>query len=244
MSETNPIFRLHQGLLREGPGSDETTLRTLGETGVSGPVRMADMGCGPGAASLVALRALPEARVTAVDLHAPYLQTLEQRAHAAGLADRLETRVADMGDAGFEESSLDLILCESALYFLGIEEGLRRWRPLLAPGGRIAFSDAIWIVKERPEEAEIFWMEYPAMTNRAGVREKVARAGFHVVADYVQPKSDWDNYLGPLGARAEALRPDADETLRQVLEGAEQEVALFRRWGSAYAYGVFVVEPA
>ncbi|RED11079.1 class I SAM-dependent methyltransferase [Pontivivens insulae] len=241
---TDPIFTLHQGLLREAPGSDATTLRTLGEAGIHGAAQIADMGSGPGAASLVALRALPEARVTAVDHHGPYLETLRQRASAAGLSARLSTRQADMADPGFAQGTLDLILCEGALYFLGVEDGLRTWRPLLAPGGRIAFSEVIWIRKQPDEAARLFWMEYPQMTNRTGVRARVEAAGFRVVSDFVQPKSDWEDYLGPLGTRAEALRPEADETLRAVLEGAAEEVALFRRWGDNYAYAVFVVEPA
>lgn len=241
---SDPILTLHQGLLREAPGSDETTLRMLSAAGVSGRVQVADMGSGPGAASLVALRALPEAQVTALDHHAPYLETLRQRASAAGLSARLKTQVGDMRAPGFAPGSLDLILCEGALYFLGVEQGLRLWRPLLAQGGRIAFSEAIWIKTAPPEAAKLFWMEYPAMTNRTGVRERIGRAGFRLVGEFVQPLSDWENYLGPLGARADALRPEADETLRAVLEGAREEVDLFRRQGDAYAYAVFVVEPA
>lgn len=244
MSETNPIFVLHQGLLREAPGSDETTLRTLTAAGVGGEAHIVDMGCGPGAASLVALRALPEARVTAIDHHAPYLETLQHRADAAGLARRLDCRIADMADPGLTPESCDLILCEGALYFLGVAEGLRRWRPLLAPGGRIAFSEAVWIKRTVPEAAKLFWMEYPAMTNRDGVRARVAEAGYRVVEDWVQPLSDWQGYLGPLGARVEALRPGADDTLRGVLDGARAEVELFERHSDAYAYAVFVVEPA
>lgn len=244
-SETvsDPIFVLHQGLLREAPGSDATTLRALTLSGVNGEVRIADMGCGPGAATMVALRALPEAQLIAVDHHAPYLETLEHRAHAGGFARRLETRVADMAKPEIAERSLDLIICEGAMYFMGIEAALRAWQPLLAPGGRVVFSEVIWIKRTVPEEARLFWMEYPQMTNRDGVRTRVESAGWRVVDDFVQPKEDWEIYLGPLGTRADALRPDADETLRGVLDGARQEVELFARHSDAYAYAVFVVEP-
>ena len=122
--------------------------------------------------------------------------------------------------------------------------GLRAWRPLLAGGGRVVFSEVIWIKRSVPEEARLFWMDYPQMTNRDGVRARVAAAGFRVVDDFVQPLSDWQTYLGPLGTRAEALRPEADETLRGVLDGARAEGDLFARHSDAYAYAVFVVEPA
>ncbi|SOH92296.1 SAM-dependent methyltransferase [Monaibacterium marinum] len=243
MTEPHPIFVLHQGLLREAPGSDETTLRALTLARAQGDARIADMGCGPGAASLVALRALPEAQVIAIDHHAPYLETLEHRAAAAGLARRLETRVADMAAPRIAAGSLDLILCEGAMYFMGIEAALHAWRPLLATGGRVVFSEVVWIKRTVPEEARLFWMEYPEMTNRDGVRDRVAAAGWRVVDDFVQPREDWEVYLGPLGTRVEALRPEADETLRGVLDGARQEVDLFARHSDAYAYAVFVVEP-
>ncbi len=244
MSEQEAFQTLHKGLLREAPGSDVSTLKALGLTGLSGPIRIADMGCGPGAAALMALQAFPEAEVLAIDHHQPYLETLQTRAHAAGLARRLETRAASMADPGISPSTLDLILCEGALYFLGVEAGLKRWAPLLKPGGVVAFSEAVWITPEPPEEARLFWMEYPDMTNRKGVRQRIAAAGYTLVDEFVQPLEDWRVYLGPLGARAEALRPGADETMRKVLDGAEQETKLFERHGDAYAYAYFIVRPA
>lgn len=242
MSET-AFQTLHKGLLREAPGSDASTLKALGLTGLSGHIKIADMGCGPGAATLMALQAFPEAELLAIDHHAPYLETTRTRADAAGLSARLETRFASMADAGISPASLDLILCEGALYFLGVETGLKLWAPLLKPGGIIAFSEAIWITPQPPEAAKLFWMEYPEMTNRKGVRQRIANASFALLAEFVQPLEDWQAYLGPLGARAEALRPGADETMRQVLDGAEEEATLFKRHGDSYAYAYFIVRP-
>ncbi|MEO0911876.1 MAG: methyltransferase domain-containing protein [Pseudomonadota bacterium] len=241
MSET-PFQTLHKGLLREAPGSDASTLKALTATGLAGPIRMVDMGCGPGAAALLALQALPEAEITAIDTHQPYLETLRTRADAAGLSARLETRCTDMATPGLPEASLDLILSEGALYFLGVEAGLKRWAPLLKPGGIVAFSEAIWIKRSPAEEAKLFWMDYPEMTNRAGVRQRIANAGYDLLEEFVLPLEDWHAYLGPLGARVEALRPGADEMMRQVLDGAEKETKLFERHGDSYAYAYFIAK--
>lgn len=243
MSRKDAIFTLHNGLLREAPGSDDSTLKALGLTGLSGGLTIADMGCGPGAATLLLARALPEAWITAVDTHEPYLDTLITRAAAAGLVSRIGTLEQDMIGPGFRAGTLDLIWCEGAMYFVGVERALLHWAPLLRPGGRIVFSEAIWITKNRPKDAELFWMDYPEMTNRTGVIERIKSAGCTLVADFVQPLSDWRAYLGPLGTRVEELRPGADDTLRAVLDGAVEEADLFERHGDAYGYAFFIVEP-
>ncbi|MEL6582859.1 MAG: class I SAM-dependent methyltransferase [Pseudomonadota bacterium] len=242
--DINPFSALHYGLLREGPGSDETTLRALGLTGLSGALDIADMGAGPGSATLLLTQALPGSRVVAVDLHQPSLNALVGRAQAAGVEGQIETAKADMADAGFVEGSLDLIWCENAIYFVGVERALRLWQPLLKPGGRVVFSDEIWLTDDRPDDVKLVFANYPEMTTKVGVEAHIRAAGFRVIDSFLQPKSDWQNYLGPLGARAAALRPQADETLKAVLDGAETEVALFERHSTAYGYQMFVVEPA
>nr|WP_246413704.1 class I SAM-dependent methyltransferase [Rubricella aquisinus] len=202
------------------------------------------MGAGPGAATLLLARALPGAWITAVDTHEPYLDTIISRAAAAGLISRIGTLEQDMVGPGFMDGSLDLIWCEGAVYFVGLERALRHWRPLLRPGGRIVFSEVIWLGPDRPKDAELFWMEYPDMTDRAGVIRRIEAAGCRLISDFVQPESDWRAYLGPLGTRAAELRPGADETLRAVLDGAVQEAELFERHGDSYGYAFFIVEAA
>lgn len=243
-TDLEALFALHTGLLREGPGSDETTLRALEATGLSGALKIADMAAGPGAASILLAQALPDSHITAVDLHQPYLNALMARAHAIGVEGRIDTAKADMAQAGFAPGSLDLIWCEAALYFLGTTEGLCLWKPLLKPKGRIVFSEVIWKSQTPPEEARLAFMEYPQMTTHDGVLERISAAGFRVIESFDQPKSDWDNYFGPLGARAAALRPNADAALRDVLDGAEQEASLFERYSDAYGYQMFITEIA
>jgi trans-aconitate methyltransferase len=79
------FFTLHSGLPHEGPGSRDDTLRALALTGLSGRLDVLDIGCGPGPASLVLLEALPEARVTGLDAHAPFLDQARARVAAAGM---------------------------------------------------------------------------------------------------------------------------------------------------------------
>jgi SAM-dependent methyltransferase len=76
------FIALHQGLPRQGPGSDATTRRLLGLAGPLPPrPRVLDIGCGPGRASLL-LAQEAGAEVTALDLHQPFLDELTRAAAA------------------------------------------------------------------------------------------------------------------------------------------------------------------
>ena len=112
---------------------------------LEGPARVLDIASGPGAASLVLLDALPEAQVTATDRHAPFLEAAAARVAAAGHAARFRTVAADMAALPFAPESFDLLWCEGAAYIIGVPAALAAWRPLLAPGGRLAFSEAVWL---------------------------------------------------------------------------------------------------
>lgn len=102
IDDTNDIydafFSLHHGLPRQGPGSDATTRRLLS---FAGPLptrpRALDLGCGPGRVSLL-LAAEAGARVTAVDLHEPFLDELREGAAARGLTGSIRAESADMAE--------------------------------------------------------------------------------------------------------------------------------------------------
>lgn len=77
---------LHREGERQGPGSNDETLRALELSRVDkdASLDVADIGCGTGAAMLVLANKLPNARITAVDLFREFLEILKQRAVAAG----------------------------------------------------------------------------------------------------------------------------------------------------------------
>ena len=133
MSEA--LFRLFETLPRQGPGSDACTREALRRLpALPAAPRVLDLGCGTGASTLV-LAATLRTSVIAVDIHQPFLDQLRATAQARGLAPLIETRCADIRSPGVPPGSIDLLWSEGALYLLGFEQGLRLWRPLLAPGG-------------------------------------------------------------------------------------------------------------
>jgi SAM-dependent methyltransferase len=233
------FFALHTGLDHEAPGSRADTLRALALTGLSGPLRVLDAGSGPGAASLALLEALPEAELTALDLHAPFLDAARARAASAGFAARLRTEVADMADPPFAPQSLDLVWSEGAAYSVGVPRALAAWAPLLRPGGRIAFSEAVWRNDAPHPRARALFAGYPAMTDTAGVRGWIAAAGLQGIGDFPLSGAAWEAYYLPLAARTEALA-ERHGPGHPVLAEHLEEIAVWRAHGADYGYSFFV----
>lgn len=242
------FFRLHDGLAREAPGDDEATREALRRLGpIPADPRVLDLGCGPGRATLALAAALPTARIEAVDLHAAFLAHLARIAASAGLADRITVRAADFGALEHTPASVDLIWSEGAIYHLGFAAGLRRWRPLLRPHGRIAVSELTWRLppEERSPEADAYWRAaYPAMTSVAANLAAAESAGYAVIDHFALPARAWSNYYDPLLARADALAGAADPDLAAVIALTRREADLWRHHGDSYDYVFYLLRPA
>jgi len=104
---------------------------------------VADVGAGPGYLTLPLARAVgPTGKVIATDVDGAALATLRERARAAGLADRIETRAVAPDDPGLAPSSVDLVLLSHVDSFLPDRAAwLARLAPALRPGARVAVVD-------------------------------------------------------------------------------------------------------
>ena len=241
MSEA--FFRLFEGLPRQGPGSDACTREALRRLPALPPApRVLDLGCGSGRAALV-LAATLRTKVIAVDNHQPFLDQLRAAAHERGLEHLIEPRCADMAAPGVPAGSVDLLWSEGAIYLLGFADGLRLWRPLLAPAGCLAASECSWLCADPPAAAAAFFGEgYPSM---AGIEQNVERAraaGFEVVDHFALPPAAWwDEYYIPLEERMARLAPDAGPELAAVIDETRREIELYRRHRDSYGYVFYLL---
>lgn len=240
------FFALHRGLPRQGPGSDDTTRRLLSLASLAGPLperpRVLDLGCGPGRSALL-LAAEAGADVTAVDLHAPFLAELRQAAAARGLGDAIHTVEGDMGALPHPDGSFDLVWAESSAYAIGFDRALRSWRRLLSPGGTLVVTECEWTTDEPSPEARAFWDRHYALRTTAANTSAAVEAGYHVIGSYPQPESDWDEYYGPLGERADVADPGTPG-MAEALAATRAEIAMRREHGGEYGYTGYVLRPA
>src|SRR5699024_219546 len=135
------LIDFHPTARRQGPGSDASTRRPLDALPAAAAAETSlDPGCGTGRQTLV-LGAETQAQITAPAILPPSRDELEARAAGEGVAERITTREASMDDLGLAGHSFDLLWSEGSAYTVGVENALRHWRPLVAPGGAVVVSD-------------------------------------------------------------------------------------------------------
>ncbi len=241
--ELAALLELHAGLPRQGPGDAAFTRRMLKKLPpLPASPRVADLGCGSGAAALVLAEEL-QAPVTAVDLAASFLAELNRKAAERGLGHLIHTVEADMGALDWPAESLDLLWSEGAAYQLTFAGALKTWRPLLPVGGLAVISELTLFVEPLPEEVRKFWSAgYPTAGSDAENARRAVSAGYNVLGVERLPEDAWwENYYGPLERRVEALRPAASPTMLSVIAETESEIDLFRRYGESYGYSFYLL---
>jgi len=242
---TRALFmEIFRNLPRAGPGDPASTRRALElMPRLPRQPRVLDVGCGPGAGTLE-LANLTGGRVTAFDLHLPFVARLSSRAKKAGVAGRIAVLCADMRTPPFPAESFDLVWSEGALYGIGFPEGLAVCRDLTRPGGYVAASEAVWTVPNPPGEVRQWWEdEYPAIASILDKSADVVRAGLELVGHFTLPSSAWlEHYYAPMRERLAQLRREwADDPAGiRLIQMHEHEIGMYERFGHAYGYEFFV----
>ena len=240
------FFEIHHGLPREGPGGPLSTeiaysfIRNLPPKPV-----ILDIGCGPGAQTLL-LADLSKGEIYAVDNHASFLDQLRQSVAVRGFGATVHPTLGDMANLAFKDDSFDVLWAEGSIFIIGVENGLRRWRPLLKEHGTIAFTEASWLEAGVPKELDQYWQEvYPGIRTIDETIQKIEESGFCSVGQFILPESDWWNdYYNPITDRLPRLseKYQADREALEVVEMHKKEIEMYRRYSDFYGYVFYIAE--
>lgn len=239
------LVDLHISADRQGPGGAAETLLAAKLAGLTPgqSLRIADLGCGTGAAALTLAEHF-DASTTAVDAIPEFLAELEERARERGLEHRVQTLCASMDDLPFSAEEFDVIWSEGAVYNIGFEQGARLWAPLLKPGGILAMSELTWLTDARPSEIQEHWqVEYPGIATAPEKIQALHRAGFELVACFALPGHCWtENYLGPLLDRLNGFleRANSSPEALGIAAAERREAELYEMYGGYFGYFFFI----
>jgi SAM-dependent methyltransferase len=247
MNEFESLIDFHRHADRLGPGGDTETKLALRLAGLdrTRPLKIADIGCGTGASSILLAREL-DADITAVDFVPEFLDDLRRRASAQGVEERIARLNCSMDALPFMEGEFDVIWSEGAVYNMGFEAAISAWRRFLKPGGKLIVSEITWLTVTRPPELESHWTaEYPEIDLASAKIELLERHGYRPRAYFVLPKHCWtENYYRPMESRFGAYleRHGGSVEAQAVVEAELREMALYEKYRDYYSYGVYVAE--
>lgn len=245
MTTADPIELLFGGMAQLGPGSDADTLHVLRLLPRQRFSLVVDAGCGTGRQTLALARALGTV-VHALDVHAPFLETLRHRAGEEGLAQHVQPLCRDMSDIPRLFHGVDLLWSEGAAYGIGFDNALAAWAPALAPRGCVVASELSWLSDAPPADARAFFAAaYPAMRSVPANAQAAADAGYALLATYTLPRQAWtEGYYDVLGPRAKALLGHPDAAVRDFAAGTLREIEVFHRSDGSYGYVFYVLQRA
>lgn len=240
----NLICEYFSSTNRQGPGSDESTIKALSMIGtLPQNAKVVDLGCGTGSSALILAQHLGLG-VTALDLFPQFIDILRKRAKENKVADLIHGMVGSMEDLPFEDASLDLIWCEGAIYNIGFERGITEWSRLLKAGGHIAVTEPTWLTDKRPKEIEDFWNDaYPEVETMPMKIQKMMNAGFAPLGSFVIPDECWtDNYYIPQREAQEIfLERHADNDFaKELVKNQRYEAEMYKRYKKFYGYVFYI----
>ncbi|MCP4182814.1 MAG: class I SAM-dependent methyltransferase [Hyphomicrobiales bacterium] len=239
------LTNFHKNATRQGPGGDAETRMAITLSGLrrSRDLRIADIGCGTGAPTLILAEVL-DANITAIDFLPEFLTKLEIAAQKFGVADRVKTAPISMEALPFGDGELDAIWSEGAIYNIGFETGIKQWRKFLKPGGILAVSEITWLTEKRPRELEAHWQrEYPQINTAANKLAVLQKQGFTPVGYFVLPEHCWlDNYYQPMQQRFATFLEDHDNSAQaQAIVAAEKaEIKLYEQYKEHFGYCYYI----
>jgi ubiquinone/menaquinone biosynthesis C-methylase UbiE len=242
------LIDLHKQGHRQGPGGDAETELALNLAMIdrNAALKIADIGCGTGASTLLLAQLLRKSQITAVDFLQKFLDVLNKKAESTGVADRISTLARSMDDLPFADEELDVIWSEGAIYNIGFEKGVKDWRRFLKTNGLLIASEITWLTESRSAEIQTHWDgEYPEIDVASGKIRVLEKHGYSPIGYFVLPEHCWlANYYRPMQSRFDDFlsRNGNSEEARAIVAAERYEIDLYERNKTHVGYGVYIAK--
>ncbi len=247
MTELELIINLHKNSERQGPGSQNETLKALNLMNLSSDrkLKIADIGCGSGGQTITLAQHI-NGQITAIDLFPEFLDELNKKSQKLGLTKKITTLQKSMEDLTFNDEALDIIWAEGSIYNIGFERGIKKWKDYLKVGGYLAVSEITWITNTRPKEIETFWTtEYPEIDTASNKIRILENNGYSLIGYFYLTQNSWiENYYKPMQERFEVFlkRNDNTELAKKIVEENKTEINLYMKFKDYYSYGFYIAQ--
>ena len=125
-----------------------------------------------------------------------------------------------MKDLPFKTEEFDIIWSEGAIYNMGFESGINKWKDYLKIGGYMAVTEITWITTTTPKEIHEFWtQEYPEIDTASNKIRILESNGYSLVAYFYFNQNCWiENYYKPMEARFDSFlkRNNSSELAKKI----------------------------
>ena len=246
MDDYTLLIDLHKQGHRQGPGGAAETELALDLARIDrhASLKVADIGCGTGASTILLAQLLNRSYITAVDFLQDFLDVLNEKAHDSGFGDRISTLACSMDNLPFADAEFDVIWSEGAIYNMGFEKGVAEWRRFLKAGGLLVASEITWLTHSRPEELQQYWDNaYPEIDTASAKIGVLEKHGYSPIGYFVLPEHCWlDEYYRPIQARLDDFlsRNGNSPKAHEIADVEQKEIALYEKYKTYFSYGVYV----
>lgn len=243
-SQMDLLIASHLGLKRQGPGSDEMTLKALSFVELPKEnASIADLGCGTGGQTML-LAQNTGSRITGVDMIPDFIEVFNDHAQKLHLDDRMRGIVGSIEELAFEKESLDLIWSEGVIDSLNFGKMLDYWHGFLKKYAYVSVTCPSWFTAERPQEVESFWSE--ANSGMDSIESNIVtlrNSGYQFIAAFVLPDECWtENYYKPrkLAEKQLLQKYPGEQSVEEYVRSMAYEVDLYESFKQYYGYAFYI----
>jgi len=239
------FWEIHDGLPRQGPGSNDNTRKAFSLIPEIVQTQILDIGCGPGMQTLELAR-ISDGKIIAIDVVDSFLKQLNDSAEKKGLSNKIKTKNMSMMDLDFQDESFDIIWSEGSAYIMGFDKALREWKRFLKPNGYLAATEVSWLKNNPPEEIYEWWMaQYPSIGTIVENRMKIEQSGYNILSSFPLPANTWwDDYYSLIEKRLPAFKEKYinDSLSLEFIESEEEEMKMHKKYSKWYGYVFYILQ--